>query len=586
MLFLPDFLALREKGQSEEEIAAAFFVSVQVVKQRLKLASVSPKLLNIYAEDGITLDQLMAFTVSGDHERQEQVFDRLQHSYDKQPYVIRRMLTEKAVRASDKRAVFVGLETYEAAGGVILRDLFQTDDGGRLQDVALVDRLVAEKLDRKAEAIRAEGWKWIEVAPDFAYGHAYGLRQLRGEEVPLTDDELATRDVLQSEYDQLQETYAETEELPEEIGQRFADLELALAGFVERPMRFDRDEIARAGIFVSIDGYGRLRVERGFIRPEDESPVEPEPESDVDLDETESSSGIADATGETAQADPAIEMEPNEDDGLKPIPDRLMTELTAYRTLALRHALGEQPDTAFLAALHALCIRIFYRYAVDTCLELDMKNVGLGAQAPGLKDTVLATSFDRRHQNWISVLPKEPAELWDALTAFDGDSRQSLFAHCISLSVNAIFEPYSRRPRALAHADRLAEALDLDLASAGWSATVDSYFGRVTKARILDAVREAKGEKAARLLTHLKKGEMAGKAEELLAGSGWLPDPLRTPGPVIMSTLTASEPDVIPTVEPGGEEAAAPGYETAMAEIEPVAEDGTDAADPHAVAAE
>jgi ParB family transcriptional regulator, chromosome partitioning protein len=103
------FLALREKEQSEEEIAAAFFVSVHVVKQRLKLASVSPKLLDVYAEDGMTLDQLMAFTVSGDHERQEQAYDRLQHSYDKQPYVIRRMLTEKTVRASDKRAVFVGL---------------------------------------------------------------------------------------------------------------------------------------------------------------------------------------------------------------------------------------------------------------------------------------------------------------------------------------------------------------------------------------------------------------------------------------------------------------------------------------------
>ena len=70
------FQALREKGQSEEEIAAAFFVSVAVVKQRLRLASVSPKLLDVYAEDGMTLDQLMAFTVNADHERQEQVFER------------------------------------------------------------------------------------------------------------------------------------------------------------------------------------------------------------------------------------------------------------------------------------------------------------------------------------------------------------------------------------------------------------------------------------------------------------------------------------------------------------------------------
>ena len=86
------FQALRDKGLSEEEIAAAFFVTPAVVKQRLRLASVSPKLLDVYAEDGMTLDQLMAFTVSGDWERQEMVWERLASSYTKEPYVIRRQL--------------------------------------------------------------------------------------------------------------------------------------------------------------------------------------------------------------------------------------------------------------------------------------------------------------------------------------------------------------------------------------------------------------------------------------------------------------------------------------------------------------
>jgi ParB family chromosome partitioning protein len=199
------FLALREKGQSEEEIAAAFFVSVNVVKQRLKLASVSPALHDVYAEDGMTLDQLMAFTVSGDHERQEQVFERLKASHDKQPYVIRRMLTEGAVRASDKRAQFIGVDAYVAAGGTVLRDLFQGDDGGWLQDVALIDQMVGDKLKADTETIAAEGWKWIEVAPDFAYGHAFGLRQLRGETIALTAEEEATRDALQAEFDRLSE---------------------------------------------------------------------------------------------------------------------------------------------------------------------------------------------------------------------------------------------------------------------------------------------------------------------------------------------------------------------------------------------
>jgi ParB/RepB/Spo0J family partition protein len=104
------FQALRERGRSEEEIAAAFFVSASVVRQRLRLAAVSPRLLGLYAEDGMTLDQLMAFTVSPDHERQEQVWEALQRSYTKEPYQIRRLLTEGTVRAPDKRARFVGAD--------------------------------------------------------------------------------------------------------------------------------------------------------------------------------------------------------------------------------------------------------------------------------------------------------------------------------------------------------------------------------------------------------------------------------------------------------------------------------------------
>ena len=266
------FLALRAKGQSEEEIAANQFVSVAVVKQRLRLASVSPKLLDVYAEDGITLDQLMAFTVNGDHERQEQVFERLCQSYDKQPYVIRRMLTEGAVRASDKRAQFMGVDAYEEAGGTVLKDLFQGDDGGWLQDVSLVDMMVAEKLNEAAVTIGAEGWKWVEVAPDFAYGHTYGLRQLRGETVPLTDEEEATLAALQQEVDDIETAAAEAEELTDEQDQRMAELETAIEALTARPIVFEPDEVARAGAFVSIAADGSLRVERGHVRSEGRAP--------------------------------------------------------------------------------------------------------------------------------------------------------------------------------------------------------------------------------------------------------------------------------------------------------------------------
>src|SRR5713226_5723113 len=186
------FQTLREKGLSEEDIAARFFVSATVVKQRLKLAAVSPKLLDIYAGDGMTLEQLMAFTVTNDHARQEQVWEQLSHGCNTEPYYIRRQLTEGAVRATDKRALFVGVDAYEAAGGIMTRDLFEQDEGGWLQDPALLHGLVTKKLTAEAERLQTEGSKWIAVATDFPYGHTAGLRRLDGRTVDLTDEETAT----------------------------------------------------------------------------------------------------------------------------------------------------------------------------------------------------------------------------------------------------------------------------------------------------------------------------------------------------------------------------------------------------------
>src|SRR3546814_12048025 len=84
----------------------------------------------------------------------------------------------------------------------------------------------------------------------------------------------------------------------------------------------------------------------------------------------------------------------------------------------------------------------------------------------------------------------------------------------------------------------------LDMVAAGWTTTVDNYLGRVTKARILEAVREAKGEASAQLIDHLKKPEMAKEAERLLAGSGWLPEPLRLPD------AESAGDDAAPTEDP------------------------------------
>lgn len=515
------FQTMREKGMSEEEIAAAFFVSANVVKQRLRLVAVSETLLGAYAEDEMTLDQLMAFTVNPDHERQAQVWEAIKGSYSTQPYQIRRMLTEDAVRASDKRAQFLGIDAYVEAGGAVIRDLFESDDGGWLENVGLVDMLVTEKLNEEVETIRAEGWKWIEVGLDFPYGHTYGLRRVFGEQEPLTDEQDASRDALQAELDKLEAEYADAPELPDEIDERIGEIETAIEAIDDRPMVYDVEDVPRAGAFLSVSPGGNLHIERGFVRPEDEVPVE----SEADEPDT---SGTGETESEGSQSiDPTSE--PEDDEGLKPIPDRLVTELTAHRTVALRLALSGSFDTAFHACLHKLVLDTFYSYAQDSCLELSAACVYFGSQAPGLGETPYAAALTERHEAFAGSLPNDPEHLWDALGELSDAMLKELFAHCVALTANATVEAYNRRPRAIAHADRLAVTLGLDMIEAGWRPTGEAYLGRVTKARIAAAVAEAKGDKAASDIESLKKDAMVERAETLLAGTGWLPEPLRTP---------------------------------------------------------
>jgi hypothetical protein len=135
----------------------------------------------------------------------------------------------------------------------------------------------------------------------------------------------------------------------------------------------------------------------------------------------------------------------------------------------------------------------------------------------------VADAIDGRHQNWAKQLPQEPGDLWDVLVGFDRDSQAALFAHCASLTVSAVHEQWNRNPHRIAHADRVARTVGLDMAAVGWTPTVDNYLGRVTKARILEAIREAKGDASAQLIDHLKKPDMAKEAERLLADTGWLP---------------------------------------------------------------
>jgi len=228
----------------------------------------------------------------------------------------------------------------------------------------------------------------------------------------------------------------------------------------------------------------------------------------------------------------------DEGDAIRPLPDRLVAELTAERTLALRDAVANAPDAAFVALIHALCLSVFQSHRSQGCVQIGVTQAWLGNAAPNLRDSVWSLAIQERHEQWASRLPDDAPALWDTIAALSQDEQMALLAHCVSLGVNALFEAakgYDGRISAhgvaqrIKAADALATEVGLDMAEAGWTPTVDNYLGRVTKPRIIEAVREAKGDATAVLIEHLKKGDMAREAERLLEGSGWLPEPLRLP---------------------------------------------------------
>ncbi|MFB9948925.1 ParB/RepB/Spo0J family partition protein [Rhizobium puerariae] len=565
------FLQLsQDRGWSAADIAVRFGVSEHVVRQRLKLGAVSPKLMQIYREGGLNLEQLQAFAIIDDHARQEEVFENLH--YNREARIIRRELTASNVPATERRAIFVGAEAYTEAGGTIIRDLFTEDRGGYYDDPALLDRLVLEKLESVAADIQAEGWKWVEAYMDFPYSH--GLRRVYPEPVGLSDEDEAAYAAAQEEHERLAEELGSVDEYAPEDEARFMELEAEMARLDGKRQVYDPDELARGGVFICLNHDGTARIERGFIRPEDEAP-EPEPEEDENASVETVIDGVRiNADGEVIEdgiaPDPDSDDEEPEGDAGQPVSDILTRDLTAHRTLGLRLALGEQPEIALIAVTHALAAQTFYRDVNAHALEIRPTSVQLGGHADGIADTAAAKMLADRHAGWASDMPQNVADLWAFIAGLDPVSVMALFAHCASLTVNALKLPWEHhKRRAHATADKLATALALDM-SQHWTPAVSTYLGRVTKAHILAAVGEALGDEVAERLSGKKKQEMAEDAENLLSGTGWLPPLLRTERPAWLDAPQQAEAEA-----------------KAFAEApEPTATEAEEFAEPEAISAE
>lgn len=508
-----------EKGYGPEEIGARFGVSAHVVRQRLRLGAAAPELMAAYRDGALALDQLMAFCVSADQDRQRQVFEQLGEY--RPVHAIRRAMTEAKVAVGDRRVRFVGVEAYVEGGGGILRDLFTEDGGGWLEDVVLLDRLVADKLTGLAdEAREREGWKWAEAGleyPDLsAFGRVYPVAVERSEA------DAAEIAALSEEYDGIV-SEAGDDGLSPEADARLEEIDKALQAFGP-DFAYVPEARARAGVMVMLGHDGLARFERGLVRAEDVPADPPSPwpeEGAADDDAEDGTQAGADAPeGETPSA----------------LSDRLLIDLTAHKTMGLRDAVQADVNAALATVVHALVLQVFYPgYGVWTPLQLRLTATGLERLAPGVDDGPAGRRVRDRCEAWGARLPERPEDLWGVVAGLAPSDQLDLMACCAGVGLYAVRDPHDRRPGALAQAETLATAVGLDMAGT-WTATAASYFSRVAKPKVLEAVTEAAGAQEAARIAGFKKADMAEAAERLVAGRGWLPVPLRT-------VSDAAEPD-------------------------------------------
>lgn len=511
------FHTLVQKGQGIEDVAARFGVSPLVVQRRLKLAALSPKLLALYREDGINLDQLMALTLSSDHAAQERAWFEVQ-PWDRAPAALRKRLTEGEVLAHQNAlARFVGIEAYEAAGGIARRDLFDSDQSCWICNSELLRRLAGERLDGEALPVRGEGWAWVEARIEL---DSVGLREFArcepGIRAPTADEKrtLAELDQRLSELEDEQRALDENDTWTPADGERIdleeQDIEARRKAIqIARQVWRDEDK-GHAGVIVTVGRDGAVEVIRGLVRAGERRATKVAARSQPARKAAPESGSEVPASSDSA--------EPR-----APFSETLLRRLAAHRTAALQAVLSQGTDVALVALTHALALSVFERFGLEaqSALQITARppRHDLLRAADDLPAARAWTELEARRAAWLERLPQAEGGWLGWIAALPQDELLDLLGLCAASLALVPTGP----ARA---ADGLEMLAGLDMRQ-WWEPTPEAFLNHVSKAQIASAMKEGGAGSDASAVAGMKKGELATHAAAKLAGRGWLPEPLQ-----------------------------------------------------------
>jgi ParB family transcriptional regulator, chromosome partitioning protein len=499
------FADLVAEGRPIEDIAADFGVTPLVVQRRLKLANVSPRLLADYRADGVTLEQLMALAITDDHAAQEAAFYE-SPQWQRSPEALRDHLTQEEIDVSrDALAKFVGVQTYEEAGGAVRRDLFADEQNGIfLTDAALLESLAKDRLAPMVEQVQAEGWGWVDVAPRATYADLNRFQRMRSKRREPSKAEAKRIAKLEAQQRKLQDRLDdENEDMTDEQATAAQDemdsLGTELEAIERTLMVYPPRAMATAGAVVSLDHMGGVIVHRGLLREEQAKALREQDRAGREAD------GDTDRSGEAAT------------EGKSTISEKLVKRLSAHRTAALQAEVARHPHVALVAIVHGLALQVVHQAHFGSPVKITANPQDrLEQYASDVSEASAAVGMRQVREAWGERLPSESDALFAELLAMPQQELLSLLAVCVGCTVTAIASREREVPAAA-----LARAVGLDM-QAWWTPSAAGYFDHVSKAKALEGVQAFAPGEVTRL-GKLKKAEIASEAERLVAGTGWLP---------------------------------------------------------------
>lgn len=545
-----------------DAVAKRFGVTRRFIDGRLRLADLAEPIFTALAENRITLDMAKAYASTASHETQLSTWTTYGSMSHYNADSIRRIIANDMMRADDPVALLVGAEAYEAAGGVIERDLF-SDAREKWRHPEIARGLAAAIMEAEATRIGAErGLAWIRpVASHSIWDATRNLYKITLPEQPMTLAEAERAEQIEQRMGELHDAMQD-EDLAEDA---FAAMETeldALAAELEaldnRPVFMPPELASRVGAFLTLAQNGTMLLNESYYSetPITVTVVEPEPVDgdaedgqgdDEGEDDTEAASDpvikaptfrIEEGTTTTSTGSTPKEIDPDTAaPGGKALSQVLLDQLAVQRRDVLGAALIANPGLALDYMLFAMVDgRTMGGSGDGTTISASRP------QDPVMSNNVpasrardyLAEVHDGLDTSW--GVPGGKVERFEAFRALGDEAKSAWLAWIVATSLEAKENYSSHTQNPLQN--RLATILEVDVAS-WWRPTSENFFDRVSKGSLISLLHEVGGPALSSRHATEKKPEVSASCQKLFAGEAivepaikeaalqWLPSAMR-----------------------------------------------------------